>query len=169
MVVGRVFCGRIDIVKRSTEFNHDPDNSVEPRNEIIFSFAATRRALVTIFTERFDTDRYPVIRYLSFVFLMQRDRATPTRFTNDRQKSIALSFALNRSFHLFVKLRPVELVTFVGLIGISITGGKRKRKKGFRREIFARTWSRCAFSWLSSAPRGREGTVSGRRKRFLSS
>lgn len=130
MVVGRVFCGRIDIVKRSTEFNHDPDNSVEPRNEIIFSFAARRRALVTIFTERFDTDRYPVIRYLFFVFLMQRDRATPTCFSNDRKKIYRVAFRLNSSFRLFVKIRPVELVTFVGLIGISITGGKKETEEG---------------------------------------
>lgn len=47
----RVFCGRIDITERSTKLN--PDNSVlvEARNEIIFSFAAKGRALVTIFTE----------------------------------------------------------------------------------------------------------------------
>lgn len=56
----RVFCGRIDITKRSTKLNRDPYNSVEALwNEIIFSFAAKGRALVTIFTER---DRYPVIR-----------------------------------------------------------------------------------------------------------
>lgn len=47
----RVFCGRIDITERSTKLNPDNSVPVEARNEIIFSFAAKGRALVTIFTE----------------------------------------------------------------------------------------------------------------------
>lgn len=58
----RVFCGRIDITKRSAKLNRDPDNSVEAWNEIIFSFAAKGPALVTIFTER-DSTRIDIPLY----------------------------------------------------------------------------------------------------------
>lgn len=60
---GVCFAAKSISLKRSTKLNRDPDNSVEAWNEIIFSFAAKGRALVTIFTERDSTSRIDIPLY----------------------------------------------------------------------------------------------------------